>query len=274
MPTLIELAITRLADWLTLVPSDVIHKVPADLERLGCFWGVYQVIERDLDVPGMVRRLSDGRSVVFLKKDDVSGRKRFSWAHELGHILMADHESPEIGCQKFGRFNRSLERSCNIIATEILMPRHHFVAEAHRLGWSLRSAQPLAATFQVTTQAAARRLVELMDEPALFSVWSPQLGATFQSFKYSWGVASSSGRRLHPQVKWQTGPEAMSPVYQACHSNRVVTGTSKVLLKVDRDNLYKWVETEAMSVGRGNHQSLFALHYLTRAGADDHIGFG
>ena len=256
-----ELALKQLWGWSKLVSPDVLRRIPVDLERLGEFWGVHSVIERELDVAGMVRRLTNGQFVVLLRKDDVPGRKRFSWAHELGHILMANHDSPEIGCQKFGKFNKALERSCDVIATEILMPRGTFGTEAQSLGWRLKSALPLSATFDVTVQAATRRLVELIDEPAFFSVWRPQLD---RKLKFSWAVPNDLGKPYRPEVRWQTNPQALWPIYEASSHKDVIDGGCKVLMKVNGETLYKEVQTEALSVGRGNHQSLLGLHYLTR----------
>lgn len=257
-------ALSALSEWLQLVPTEVVMNPPIDLKILGSYWGVKAIVERELDVAGLLYRMDKRSSMIFLNEKDILGRKRFSWAHELGHIVMAMHDSPQVDCRKSLKHDRDLERSCDVIATQILMPKDLFVTAANQLGWSLVAVRQLASTFQVTIQAAARRLLELYDEPVFMAVWRPQTDPALHGFKYSWGIANPSGKPFRPQVKWQTGPEVMSPIYQAAHSAAVITGRSKVLLRVNGESLYKWVTTEAMSVGRGNKQSLLGLHYLTQ----------
>ena len=177
---------------------------------------------------------------------------------------MADQGSPQVECRKPTQRNRSLERCCDIIATEILMPGDIFYAAADRCGWSLRAIRSLASTFQVTVQAAARRLMELIKEPALLSLWRPQANQPLQALNLSWSIPNALGKALNPQVRWQTGPQAMLPLYQALNATGVTTGGSKVLTKIGGESRYRWVLTEAMAVGRGDKQSLLGFHYLSK----------
>ena len=257
----------RLALWSDKVPSDVLSERPVNLKTLGSYWGVKAVIERQLDVGGLLYRHDADRSTIFLKQDDVLGRRRFSWAHELGHIVMANRASPQVACRKVNNNNRALERCCDLIATEILMPQDSFMEVTDQSCWSLRAVRSLASTFQVTVQAAARRLLELIDEPALISVWRPQSELPLRSVKYSWAIPNTLGKSFRPEVRWQTNPVALWPIYEASSNRTVVEGACKVLMKVQGETLYKWVHTEALAVGRGDKQTLLGFHYLSRVAA-------
>ena len=264
MTKLERIALGRLANWLRDVPADILQVPPIDLEAVGACWGVEKIIERELDVAGLLYRLDGGGSVVFVKSGDSPGRKRFSWAHELGHILMSSPGSAQVACRKPGQIDRALERSCDIIATEILMPQQEFSAKAGDFGWTLRAIRTLADTFQVTVQAAVRRLMELIDELALMSVWCPRPHQPLLRLKHSWSIPNQPGKQWRPQVLWQTGPDFIPPMYQALNEARVVSGVSKVLMYRDGETRYQWVQTEALGVGRGDKRTVLGFHYLSR----------
>ena len=248
------------------VPADILDVVPTNLDAIGKHWGVERVIHRRLNVSGIVHRFDSGKSVVLLNEDDVPGRQRFSWAHELGHIVMAGHTSPGMACRTFGQKDAALERCCDVIAAELLMPQSKFAVEADRVGWSLRSVRSLANAFQVTTQATVRRLVELMREPALMSVWRVRPDKPLTQLKYSWSIPNLSAKGWKPQVQWQTGPDYMAPLYRSLADMGVVSGDSRLLIRQSGESRYRWVQTESMAVGRGDHRTVIAIHYLSRTG--------
>ena len=110
-------AVQQLSKWVQLLPADVLADVPTDLEAIGLLWGVEKVIQRKLDVAGLLRPLDGGGSVIFLNEDDSPARRRFSWAHELGHVIMPRSEGIRTFCRKLNQPDQSLERSCDIITS-------------------------------------------------------------------------------------------------------------------------------------------------------------
>ena len=264
MPNTTTLALGRLEKQLQGVPRDVRTSIPVDLEAIGRSWGVVRVIERPLDFAGMVHKFDNGKAVVFLKEDDVLGRRRFSWAHELGHIVLAGSGSPGVSCRAPGQRNVALERDCDVIATELLMPGEQFRIEANRVGWTLRAARHLANAFQVSIQAAAGRLSELTSEPTLMSVWRVRANQPLKSLKHSWSIPNQGAAKLKPQVRWRTGIDYLPSLYQCINENRVVSGNSRVLVNQSRESRYKWVHTESMGMGRGDRRTIIAIHYLDR----------
>ena len=262
--TLEDLALDQFRVQCQSIPKEILSTQPTDLEVLGRWFGVERVIERKLDVAGLIHRFENQKSVIFLNEDDAPGRRRFSWAHELGHLVLASKARPVTACRTPGQRDAALERSCDVIATEILMPRELFCAEVDGTGWSLRSIRSLANAFQVTVQAAARRLTELIDEPALMSIWRPNGHQALTRLKYSWSIPNTSGKRWSPQVRWQTGPDYMLPLYQSLVDNRMALGRTRVLMKQHGESRYRWVQTEAIAIGRAEHRTILAIHYLSR----------
>ena len=262
--TLEDLALDQFRVQCQSIPKEILTTQPTDLEVLGRWFGVERVIERKLEVSGLIHRFENKKSVVFLKEDDAPGRRRFSWAHELGHLVMADKAHPVTACRSPGQRDAALERSCDVIAAEILMPREAFWGEADRIGWSLRVVRNLANTFQVTVQAAIRRLTELIDEPVLMSVWGAGGNHALTSLKYKWSIPNQMAKRLNPQVRWHTGPDYMPPLYQSLVENKIAYGRSRVLMKQNGASVYRWLQTESMAVGRGDQRTILAIHYLDR----------
>jgi len=94
-------------------------------------------------------------------------RVRFSVAHELGHLLFADHAAQtryrtESHAEQARPDDWQLEVLCNVAAAEILMPAGAFpAAQADDL--SLPHLLDLRAEFGVSTEALLRRVVKLTE---------------------------------------------------------------------------------------------------------------
>jgi Zn-dependent peptidase ImmA (M78 family) len=104
---------------------------------------------------------SDGRWLIVINKDSVSGRRRFTLAHEFKHIL--DHNAARIAYQSIGygdkrRHDQQLELICNYFAACVLMPRM-WVKRAWARG--IQDEEALAGLFKVSVEAMHTRLVYL-----------------------------------------------------------------------------------------------------------------
>jgi len=102
---------------------------------------------------GELRRDGNGYEIVYAA--DLSlPRRRFTIAHELAHVIV-DQTGPNAP-----RVGKELERLCDLIAVELLMPEDVF--RAH-LPHSFRVADifTLAKRFQASLSATARRCAEL-----------------------------------------------------------------------------------------------------------------
>lgn len=95
--------------------------------RLSTFFdwaGVRKVRSEETALEGALRRLPDGRFDIIVREDRAPTRKRFSIAHELGHVLFYRH-APTSKARQFASGAKAPdeeERLCNVAAEEILMP--------------------------------------------------------------------------------------------------------------------------------------------------------
>lgn len=92
-------------------------------------------------------------------------RQRFSLAHEIVHTLFPDHGMVGQPAGWVYAFDAQspVEQLCQIGASELLMPLASFRAAVFQeeIGWDLIAR--VAADFEVSLEAAARRLVRLSD---------------------------------------------------------------------------------------------------------------
>jgi hypothetical protein len=129
---------------------------PTDLEALGGRLGILRFEAEPLPISGELRREAGGFVVTystFLSPP----RRRFTIAHEMGHAIF---ECTGPNCPRSGK---ELERLCDMLATELLMPRQAFLREsggADNLSW--RKIDELAHLFRTSLSATSLRCAELL----------------------------------------------------------------------------------------------------------------
>jgi hypothetical protein len=111
--------------------------------------------DQDLLFSGELRR-EGGRLHLYHRRDLGSGRLRFTIAHELGHAILA-RTGPR--CPQQGDM---VERICDKIAAEILMPAFHLL-QSHPGNPTIEMVYDVSRSYQVSRSAAARRMAEVWD---------------------------------------------------------------------------------------------------------------
>lgn len=129
---------------------------PTDLEALGRLVNVRRFVAEPLPVSGELRR-EDGGFVVAFSSYLSPGRRKFTIAHEIAHAIF---ETSGPNCPRSGE---ELERLCDMIATEILMPKDVFLKACNYPDvLSLAKVCELPKLFQTSLSATALRCVELL----------------------------------------------------------------------------------------------------------------
>jgi hypothetical protein len=131
---------------------------PTDLEALAVRMEVIRIRQQeDLAGSGELHRVADGFEIIY-SADLSGGRLRFTIAHELGHVLLA---SAGMNCSG----SKELERLCDRIAAEILMP-----ADCFRRFWksdfSIKDLFKIARLFETSIAATATHCHELFGAAA------------------------------------------------------------------------------------------------------------
>ncbi len=139
-----------------IVAADVLAGVvcpPTDLEAVSARAGAARLLPEDLPFSGELRR-EGGEYVIVYAAHARWARQRFTIAHEIGHLIFekTGANPPRVG--------RELERLCDMLATEILLPAACFKQQAGSRP-SLRQVFALAKTFEASLAATTIRCCEL-----------------------------------------------------------------------------------------------------------------
>ena len=127
---------------------------PTDLATLCARLKVREVVDDD-DIPvlGELRR-ENGAFRILCSVGQSSVRRRFTIAHELAHILFENSgpRAPRVGAD--------LERLCDMLAAEILMPGTVFAAALSQATFDTSLVMRLASQFQTSLTATVLRCTE------------------------------------------------------------------------------------------------------------------
>jgi len=145
-------------------------------------------------VEGMAHCLPKGGALIIVNdKVDNAGRRVFTAAHELGHVLLHIQEGKE---KAFECSNKSMEskdpfeKEANQFASALLMPKTIIGNKIMLEGLSWRLIQTIMADCETSLIAAAIRVVLISDEQCALVVhkdgemWTPTKSKAFHSAGY------------------------------------------------------------------------------------------
>jgi len=185
-----------------------------------------------LPIAGELRR--DGRALRIVHSESLSpGRRRFTIAHELGHAFF---ETTGPNCPRYGE---ELERICDMLASEFLMPRAVF---QNRLGDTVTPEHiyQLARDFGTSVMATALRCQQLR-RTSIFQVEDAQV---------VWGYG-----QVRRQQDLRDDPDGFeAAITQAMNGN---AGEQSVWFRRS-DHMLRWV------CSRGQRRALFVLAPMSR----------
>lgn len=128
---------------------------PTDLTALCARLNVREVVDDD-DIPvvGELRR-ENGAFRILCSAGQSAVRRRFTIAHELAHVLFekSGPRAPRVGAD--------LERLCDMLAAEILMPRTVFEPALNQSTVDTSVVRRLASQFQTSLTATVLRCADL-----------------------------------------------------------------------------------------------------------------
>lgn len=193
------------------------RELPVDICRVAGLLG-YVVEEAEIRWSGYV---TAKENVIVVRRSDIGTRKRFTIAHEIGHLLWRNACERSIKEKRLfkGCVYSEEEKIANHLATELLMPMPEFQAELQGYTHpSFRTVIDIAHLFGVSFIACARRITELPDVVA---------------FMYSYEICNSFLREydVRPKRRYSTGNKLrfLTPpfdVIRKCLQHSVQTNTT------------------------------------------------
>ncbi|MGC2505102.1 MAG: ImmA/IrrE family metallo-endopeptidase [Candidatus Acidiferrales bacterium] len=192
------------------------------LDAMALRLGVSGIVEESLSFEGGIFELPGGELVIKLNADSPATRKRFTLAHEIGHLLLG-----KPGLRSSCGRDQVLERECDAIASELLMPMDEVAPFIKSLGKpSPEKLRAIASRFEVSLQAAAFRAHRDLAlwkcfigcwqrHPQIKTDWFVGYGRRWdraQPDEHSLDLALSSNGPVQTKELWQRGPQA-EPVW-------------------------------------------------------------
>lgn len=247
-------------------------KPPINLREVSAAFGVHQINLADISADAMLQASKQGYRVI-LKRGVIRQRTRFSWAHELGHLLL---DRPKSGAAAFrGVEQRKIEQLCDQIAAEILMPATMFAIYAQGLGYGLSAIPRLATLFEASRQAVARRLLSTHPEHCVLTIWSLHKQTRLPTIQT---ILSNQKRGIqHGRPAWRTNSpgQYFQCVFDAFEHSRSIRSLEPTIINERYGRKYMsrvaMIPTEAWAYGSGHYRAVFTLGYVDREDAPDSV---
>lgn len=137
--------------------------------------GVARIEERNLLEDGRTE-WTNGVPIIALRKDRPVTRKRFTLAHELGHVLLERGEPAVVAARTRSLEPPDTEVLCDRIAAAILMPRNWIARLSDRNRVTLSLLRLIGSHAAVSMAAAAVRVTDVSGRPCMLLRWRRTAG--------------------------------------------------------------------------------------------------
>lgn len=152
-------------------------ELPVDLDKVAKRIGLRKKYVNSTGFEGALVRIADRpRGIVAIRKTTGGeARKRFTYAHEIGHYVLPGHGLDVSVCTKkkldvlredVGR----MEIEANKFASELLLPSRAVAAIVDKYGVSFETCSFVARQFEASLTASAVKCVEASDKKAALVV--------------------------------------------------------------------------------------------------------
>lgn len=156
---------------------------PVDVEGLARELGIESITGARMVEDGRLEQRG-GRSWMLVRDDVRTARRRFTVAHELGHLLLADPKQEFVARRTLPGIDRE-ERFCDAFAAALLLPRTWAVERFGGKPEALATLRELADASGASLAASVLRLRELLD-------WTSSL-LHWRQHEQGWRLASTAG---------------------------------------------------------------------------------
>ncbi len=179
--------------------AGVDERLPTDLDRIAKWCSV---VVADIPLDGFLGYYTSvgNRHGILLKEGQPRTQRRFTLAHELGHLSLPGHDGATPCADRDvlrPRVSRERERAANEFAAELLMPAFRFRSDIRDRDPSIELLAELAdeQRYDVSLTAAGIRLAKLTHEPvAVVCSEAGRLKWKDWSRNFSYALPSSGGR--------------------------------------------------------------------------------
>ena len=213
----------------------------------------------DISVAGMLIPTKNSFRVLVNKKHSPV-RQRFSCAHEIAHAIFDPELTPSMR-QDVQHAHNALERNCEELAAQLLMPDPTFSRYANSDVCSIRSVVKLARTFETSIKATAIRLMDVTDEPCIAIFSAMAAGKTGPQLRIQWNYQNIRRVcRRHAYFLPKRKSVNLATAEMAHRTNQIQTKNEFI----DIGNLRLKGYTESQAFGFGKTRYVLSLVFPER----------
>jgi len=141
-----------------------------------------KVVEHPLNekVLGACKTKGIQRIVLLNNNIDYEKRKRFTFAHEIGHLILGHGDQY---CDKKNFYTRQIEKDANAFASELLLPSKYIREFVHKKEVSCNSIISISDQFDVSYSVASIALLKCMCDTKVMIYNNEK---TFSCFSTNW----------------------------------------------------------------------------------------
>jgi Zn-dependent peptidase ImmA (M78 family) len=152
-----------------LLALGITHAPPVNLEAVARALGVHRIETARTVEEGRLEQRA-GEVSMFLGAGAPAPRRRFTLAHELGHLVLADPHRDFTAHRMWSQPDRE-ERFCDAFAASLLLPRRWILAEFAGRSQNLATVRELATATGASMSASLVRLREVLQWSLSLLYW-------------------------------------------------------------------------------------------------------
>jgi Zn-dependent peptidase ImmA (M78 family) len=198
-------------------------KPPIDLTVIARQFPRLIIKEMELDGEGLFIDLAERGAEIYLKKDANEFRKRFTLAHELGHLVLAESGGHPVGYRNSRRIRSAIESWCNTFAANLLMPKAdvlQFLRKA-KLPGLIEALSSGPRAFRVSHQAFRMRACEI----------APLIVYVFDTDGKSYKLREFFLSNIRHDLRWTDGMNSIvSPMLKGPKTRAYVVHTGDTII--------------------------------------------
>jgi Zn-dependent peptidase ImmA (M78 family) len=189
------------------IPGIAQSAIPINVESAARFLGIEQITEVETSAfDGLLSATRSGTYVATLRKGQSESRKRFTLAHELGHVIVRasiGRSTPAMAnelfqCRATTAEEKEEERLCDLLASQLLMPQAQFVQVIQEIGVSAETIPDIARRFAVSLESASKRLLAMLPYAIGIGYW--YLSDDNANFVPKWYVTRTGPRSIEQVI--------------------------------------------------------------------------
>ena len=177
--------------------------------------------------------VDDYAPFVFVNGADSKAAQMFTLAHELAHVWMG--RDAVFDLYGLGPANNQIERMCNQIAAEFLVPEEELTRLWNKTADALETIKALSRRFKVSKIVVARRALDLgfIDKEAFYGFYSRLTGMT---------AKPNRGGNFYTNANFRIGRRFAKSVVNAAKEEKILYRDAYRLIGLDRVTFEKFAE--------------------------------